>query len=78
MANNVRFETIKSEMVQLNERNFIEIADKRAVSNDGERQFISISRGYIAQTGEKRFKNSVAIPPEALDKVIASLDRIRS
>ncbi|MBU5574878.1 MAG: hypothetical protein QXF15_00665 [Candidatus Aenigmatarchaeota archaeon] len=75
---NIKFEILNSEIVEINERNFIEIAKKKAISSDIEREFFSISRGYLNQKGERKFKNSVSIPPEAIEKVLLALDRIKS
>lgn len=56
------FETIKSEEVKFGANNFIEIARKKFVGDDGENLFISISRGFVTQNGEKRYKKSFSVP----------------
>ncbi len=60
----VEFKTIKAEEVKFGKNNFIEIARKKAVTSEGENEFISISRGFFLPDGQKRFKKSIAIPDE--------------
>jgi hypothetical protein len=61
---NVEFVTISSEKVTFGKNNFIEIARKKAVTKEGESQFISISRGYYLRDGSERYKKSITIPDE--------------
>ncbi len=58
----VQFETIKSEEIKFGNNNFIEIARKKAITDEGENTFISLSRGFFTQTGEKRYRKSFTIP----------------
>ncbi len=58
----VEFETIKSHEIKFGTNNFIEVARKKAKTEDGENEFISISRGFTNQEGQKRFKASIAMP----------------
>jgi len=58
----VSFETIKSEEIKFGNNNFLEIARKKAVTEEGENTFISISRGFITPTGEKRYRKSFTVP----------------
>lgn len=58
----VTFETIKAEEIKFGNNNFLEIARKKAVSEDGENEFIAISRGFITPNGEKRYRKSFAVP----------------
>ena len=58
----VKFETIKSEEIKFGNNNFLEIARKKAISDDGENEFISISRGFMTQDGEKRYRKSFTVP----------------
>ena len=60
----VEFETLKSEEIKFGRNNFLEIARKKAIAESGENEFISISRGFFAPDGTKRFKKSLAIPDE--------------
>ena len=58
----VEYKTLKSEDVKFGKNNFIEIARKKAVTEDGEAEFISISRGFVSMDGQKRYKQSVTLP----------------
>jgi len=58
----VQFETIKSEEIKFGNNNFLEVARKKAITETGENEFISISRGFFAQTGEKRYRKSFTVP----------------
>jgi len=58
------FETLKAEYVKFGRNNFIEVARKKAISDDGEREFLSISRGFFLDDGSKRWKASITLPDE--------------
>lgn len=60
----VEFKTIKAEDVKFGSNNFIEVARKKALSEQGAREFVSISRGYYLQDGTKAWKSSVTLPDE--------------
>jgi hypothetical protein len=61
----VKFETMKADEMKFGKNNFIEIARKKAITDEGsENEFISISRGFFAPDGTKKFKRSIAIPDE--------------
>jgi hypothetical protein len=60
----VDFVTISSEKIPFGRNNFIEIARKKAITEDGENEFISLSRGYYLPDGSERFKKSVTIPDD--------------
>ena len=60
----VEFHTVKADEVRFGKNNFIEVARKKAVVEDGENEFIAISRGFFLPDGTKRFKKSLAIPDE--------------
>lgn len=64
MADNVEFQTVKAEEVKFGKNNFLEIARKKAVTDEGENEFIAISRGFFLPDGTKRFKKSIALPDE--------------
>ncbi len=65
----VTFETIKAEEIKFGNNNFLEIARKKAITDEGENTFISISRGFFTPTGEKRYRKSFTVPLD--DAVIA-------
>ena len=58
----VEFETIKSEEISYGNQKFLEVARKKAITEEGENEFISISSGFVTQTGEKRYKKSFTVP----------------
>jgi len=58
----VEFETVKAEEVKFGKNNFIEVARKKAKTEEGENEFVSISRGYMLPDGTKRWKTSLTIP----------------
>ena len=58
----VEFETIKSEEMQFGKGEFMEVARKKAVDGERENTFISISRGFITQDGQKRYRKSFTVP----------------
>ena len=57
----VEFETIKAEELKFGKNNFIEIARKKAKTEEGESEFISLSRGFFLPDGTKRLQKSIAI-----------------
>lgn len=69
----IEFTTIKAEKVEFGRNNFIEIARKRARTQDGvENEFISLTRGYYLADKKERFKRSISIPDEPdVKKLIA-------
>jgi len=75
MESNVQFETIKAEETKFGKNNFLEIARKKAVTQDGENEFLAISRGFFLPDGTKKFKKSLAIPDnkEIVDFVASRL-----
>ena len=60
----VEFETIDSKKIDFGRNNFIEIARKKAVTEDGVNEFISVSRGYYLPDKSERFKKSLTIPDD--------------
>ncbi len=58
----VDFETLKNDEIAFGNNNFIEVARKKAITEEGENTFISLSRGFKTPTGEKRYKKSFTIP----------------
>lgn len=60
----VEYETIESAEITFGRNNFIEVARKKAISEEGENLFVSISRGYYLEDGSKKWKASIALPTE--------------
>lgn len=73
----VDFITMSSEKIPFGRNNFIEVARKKAITNDGENEFISLSRGYYLPDGTERFKKSVTIPDDKAIKDFV-IEKIRS
>ena len=75
----VEFKTIKAEEVKFGRNSFIEIARKVAVTDEGENEFISVSKGfYLPDNEDKRFRKSISLPNEAevLKKIAEILQTI--
>ena len=47
-----------------NKNKFLEVARKTAKTEEGESEFVSISKGFITQNGQKRFKTALGFPAE--------------
>ena len=73
----VEFETIRAEKKEFGRNNFIEVARKKAKTDDGENEFISVSRGYFLPDGTERFKKSLTIPDDPAIKEFVS-EKIKS
>ena len=74
----VEFETIESTEVKFGNNNFIEVGKKKAVTDEGENEFISLSRGFFTQDGQKRYKKNFAIPNDAgvMKQIIDALQNL--
>lgn len=74
----VQFETIKSEEIKFGNNNFLEIARKKAITEEGENIFISVSRGFFTQAGEKRYRKSFTVPVDeaVLDFIVQNLKKV--
>jgi len=60
----VEFETKEVKEIKFGNNKFLEVARKIAKTPEGETEFISISKGFITPTGQKRFKNALGFPAE--------------
>jgi len=56
----VEFETLAVSEVKYGNNNFIEVALKK-VSGDDKNTFVSISKGFVDQAGNKRFRGGLGI-----------------
>jgi len=74
----VDFETIDSTEVKFGNNNFIEVGKKKAVTDEGENVFISLSRGFFTQEGERRYKKNFALPNDAgvVTQIIEALQKL--
>jgi len=73
----VEFETVKAEEIKFGKNNFLEVARKKAVTGEGENEFIAISRGFFLPDGTKRFRRSLALPDDVIDFVVDKLKEMR-
>ncbi|HLE07978.1 MAG TPA: hypothetical protein VI933_05195 [archaeon] len=60
----VEFETITAKEIKFGNNKFLEVARKKAKSEEGESEIISISKGFVNQMGQKRFKNALGFPAD--------------
>lgn len=75
----VEYKTIKAEEVRFGRNSFIEVARKVAVTEEGENEFVAISKGFYMPEGDsKRFRQSLALPkePETLKEIAKMLTTI--
>lgn len=74
----VEFETKNVKEVKFGNNKFLEVALKIAKSENGESEFVSISKGFITNEGQKRFKNALGFPAETeiRDQLVAALQEI--
>jgi len=76
----VEFETIEVKEVKFGNDKFVEIARKKAIAEEGETEFISISRGFLTEEGDKRFSKgkNVSLPVDktVIEDIIKGLQGI--
>jgi hypothetical protein len=72
----VEFETLNTKEIRFGKNKFLEVARKKAKTKDGESEFISISKGFINQLGQKKFKASLGFPEELIGKLVEALESI--
>ena len=76
----VEFETKKAEEIKFGRNSFIEVARKVAKTDEGENEFISISKGFFLPDGTKRFAKgkNVSLPAGEADIVQKLADILKS
>ena len=74
----VEFETKNVKEIKFGNNKFLEVALKTAKSENGESEFVSISKGFITNEGQKRFKNALGFPAESeiRDQLVEALKEI--
>jgi len=74
----VEFETKNVKEITFGNNKFLEVALKSAKSENGETEFVSISKGFMTAEGQKRFKNALGFPAESeiRDKLVQALQEI--
>jgi len=60
----VEFETIEAEEIKFGRNNFIEVSRKKASTDNGDVEFVSIARGFYLPEGQKGYKTSITLPAE--------------
>ena len=73
----VEFQTIKAEEIKFGRNSFIEVARKIAKTDEGENEFVSISKGFYTPDGGKRFRDSLSLPKEPED-IAEIADKLKS
>lgn len=75
----VDFKTIDGSEVKFGNNDFIQVSRKKAVSEDGENVFVSLSRGFFGENDERVWKKNFSIPDddEVLEAVIDALQELR-
>lgn len=75
----VTFETLESSEVEFGKNDFIEVSRKKAIGDDGENIFLSLSRGFVMQDGEKRYKKNFSFPDnkKILEGIIKGLEALK-
>jgi len=76
---NVKFETLKAKDIKFGRNNFLEVARKKAITPDSDKEFLAITRGFYTPDGMKKFKKSIAVPldKEVVEFVIKCLQEFR-
>ena len=74
----VQYETIKAEEIDFGTNNFIEVARKKAISDKGENEFVSVSRGFKFPDGTKRYVKSFTVPEEIVEQVADKLKEMKN
>ena len=74
----VEFETKNVKEVKFGNNKFLEVALKVAKTENVDSEFVSVSKGFITNEGQKRFKNALGFPAEKdlRDKLVEALQGI--
>ncbi|MBU3904653.1 MAG: hypothetical protein KJ906_00695 [Nanoarchaeota archaeon] len=74
----VEFETKNVKEIKFGNNKFLEVALKVAKTENGDSEFVSVSKGFITNEGQKRFKNALGFPAEKdlRDQLVAALQEI--
>lgn len=75
----VDFEEVEGSEITFGNNDFIQVSRKKAISEDGENLFLSLSRGFFGDESERIWKKNFSIPddPEVLDEIIEALEKLR-
>ena len=74
----VEFVTIKAEEIKFGDGKFLEVAKKKAITEEGENEFVSLSRGFFTPEGERRYRKSFTVPleKEIIDFIVAKIPEV--
>ncbi|MFP4115942.1 MAG: hypothetical protein ACLFTQ_01945 [Candidatus Aenigmatarchaeota archaeon] len=75
----VDFETLEGTEVTFGGNDFIQVARKKAVDEDSENVFLSLSKGFFGDNDERIWQKNFSIPDdeEVLDEIIEALKKLR-
>lgn len=71
------FKDVKTFAEKFGKNNFLEVALKKVISDKGENEFVSISRGFITDDGQRRYQKALTIPRDLIDFVCEKLQEIK-
>lgn len=76
----VEFITIKQKEMKFGTNNFVEVASKKAMTSEGEKPFISITRGYYTEDKQKKFTKAISLPLEEklIDDVANAIEKVKA
>ena len=75
------FETVSAEEIKYGKNNFIEIALKNAIDEEGNKNpFVSISKGWYPAPDVKKYKGGIGFPaePEIIGKFIEVMEGLKT
>jgi len=76
----VRYDVVKTETVNYGNNKFLEISRKIAKQSESEEgnEFVSISKGYYAPDGQKRYKGGLGFPSDSklIDDIVEKLKAV--
>ncbi|MDY6777886.1 MAG: hypothetical protein SVU32_04415 [Candidatus Nanohaloarchaea archaeon] len=70
------FKTIRRKQIELEGRNFLEAARKKAVDDDGsENEFVSLSKGFYTEDNRPVYQTNLTVPDdgEKIDEIAEKL-----
>ena len=67
------WKTLKAETVEAGGNNFIEITLKQPP--EGDNLFIGVSKGWVNDEGQKRYKTNILFSKEKLGDIVAAMEK---
>ena len=68
------WKTLKTQTIEAGSNNFIEITLKQPP--EGENTFIGISKGWMTEEGQKRYKTNILFAKDKKDEIIAAINKV--